>query len=540
PRVAFTHLRNDLQPGDVITTPRMGQILEHFGRHGLGQTLVVTEQMLELWRDMSGDQDHTYKRILSGPMGVGKSYPSCFLSARAYAEGWLTLYIENEGVLTMWIEAIYSQGVLERFSALNKDILTATELRNLVDGYDGTVNISTHALGRVFKDLLKWTSRKTLLLVDDHWRLFHNELHLPKKFGTLDPLWRFDWWGEHNAGTRVIVSGTAHAKYEMAIVPESCGRESVVFVGPLSRIVFSKLMDVFPHLAEPAIRNEIIAITNCVPRELVKIAASFAKWRGPNSKDNILDWTKEQAESYYWDVECHSEGCTPDKKARLYTALLQTFLGSIISSADVDWDFMDLGFVYRSKDDIQGGTQNHLLSRPARMALLKLFKALPFPGATKRQLCDGSLSSEHFEMELYHHFVIATKPILLYATDLNDNNPTVISLDFSHCETLSTGKSSLGPGHEKVLTLGYKGYPRFQCMLGPMFFQVSVNDFASHNKDSADIREAFYDRDSAGMNQIERYLDDMFGPGHSAIIDNSNNKFSVTTNGVPVPGFRIV
>ncbi|KAG0334797.1 hypothetical protein BG004_000267 [Podila humilis] len=341
PRAVFARIRNDLQPGDVITISRMGQSPNYFGSQGIGQTLVVTEQMLELWEDMSGDHDHMCRRILSGPMGIGKSYLSYFFVARAYAEGWLALYIGNSGSLTMWIEARSSQEVLERFLALNKDILTAAELMKLVDGYDGTVNISTHAVGRVFKDLLKSTSRKTLLLVDEHWQLFQNELHPPKK-------------------------------------------------------------------------------------------------------------------------------------------------------------------------------------------------------VTKRQLCEGRCSDEHFEMALYHHFVITTKPILLYATDLNDNNPTVISLDFSHCETLKTGMSSLGPGHEKVLTLGYKGYPRFRFMLGPMFFHVSVNDFASHNRDSADTRGAFNDRDSEDMNEVERYMNDMFGPSHSAMIDNRNNKFSVNKNGVPVPGFRIM
>ncbi|KAG0329995.1 hypothetical protein BG004_002211, partial [Podila humilis] len=74
-----------------------------------------------------------------------------------------------------------------------------------------------------------------------------------------------------------------------------------------------------------------------------------------------------------------------------------------------------------------------------------------------RQLCDGDLSSEHFEKVLYHRLISATNPILLCATDVNDKNSTAISVDFSHYETLRPGMSSLGPRHEKVLTLGYKG-----------------------------------------------------------------------------------
>jgi len=43
--------------------------------------------------------DRPYRRVLSGPMGVGKSYLSYFLTAKAYAEGWLVLYISETGEL---------------------------------------------------------------------------------------------------------------------------------------------------------------------------------------------------------------------------------------------------------------------------------------------------------------------------------------------------------------------------------------------------------------------------------------------------------
>ncbi|KAG0097497.1 hypothetical protein BGZ93_002601 [Podila epicladia] len=76
-------------------------------------------------------------------------------------------------------------------------------------------------------------------------------------------------------------------------------------------------------------------------------------------------------------------------------------------------------------------------------------------------------------------------------------------------------------------------------MLGPMFIQVSISDFGQHNKkESADIRKAFSGRDSEGTNHFERYLNDLYGPGHSAMIDD--NRFVVMKDGEPVPGFRIV
>ncbi|KAG0346479.1 hypothetical protein BG004_001646 [Podila humilis] len=540
PRAAFAHLRNNLRPGNAITILRMGQSPNYFEIHGLGQTLFVTEQMLELWKDISGDKGKTYKRILSGPRGIGKSYLSHFLAARAYAEGWLMLYIEDAGVLNSRTEVMSSQSVVQRFLAFNKDILTTAELRKLVDGYDGTINISTHAISRIFEDFLKSTRRKTLLLVDEHWKLFEKSPFVPDKFVSLGPLSRLDWWGEHNAGTRLILSGTAYAKFEMTLLSESSRSESVIFVGPLSRIVFSKLLDTCSRLAAPAVRTEAMAITNCVPGELVKLVAFLRPLPDPISMDTLESWRKRQICNYYEIVALYHKSCTRFKKARFYTALLQTSLGSNISSADVDGDFMDLGLVYRSKDFIQGGAQHHVLCHPAWMALREQLKMFPFPAITKKQLVDGTLSDDQFKIALSHNLIIAGKPIELYATDINNKNRTVISLDFTHCETLKTDMDTPRLGHEKVLTFGYKGYPRFHFMLGRTFFQVSVNDFASHNTDSANISWAFNDRDSGGMNQIERYLDHTFGPGHSAAINNSNNKFSVTKNGVPVPGFQIV
>ncbi|KAI1279845.1 hypothetical protein EDD11_001542, partial [Mortierella claussenii] len=69
---------------------------------------------------------------------------------------------------------------------------------------------------------------------------------------------------------------------------------------------------------------------------------------------------------------------------------------------------------------------------------------------------------------------------------------------------------------------------------------ASISDFGSHNTGSADLINAFSVTDADGWNQIERYLNDLYGPGHSAKIDGTNKKFVVTKNGKPVPGFCVV
>ena len=164
PRIAFNHLKDDLRAGDVITMPSLGQIPKEFGQHGQGCKLFVTEQMLKLWEDMRGDKERTYRRVLSGPMGVGQSYLSYFLAARAYAEGWLVLYISDAGVLDTDKEEQSKLEVIKRFLALNKDIVTGNELEMLVKDYDGGYNVPTLAVRLIFRELLMSYGRKTLTI----------------------------------------------------------------------------------------------------------------------------------------------------------------------------------------------------------------------------------------------------------------------------------------------------------------------------------------------------------------------------------------
>jgi hypothetical protein len=80
-------------------------------------------------------------------------------------------------------------------------------------------------------------------------------------------------------------------------------------------------------------------------------------------------------------------------------ALMQTFLGSP-GKVDFEWNFIDLGLTYRSKESL--GNQNHILCRPAQTALLELFRSLPLPEDFKRRINLGNLSGDDFETALFH------------------------------------------------------------------------------------------------------------------------------------------
>ncbi|KAF9128897.1 hypothetical protein BGX30_014154 [Mortierella sp. GBA39] len=480
-RAALDHLKGNLQAGDAIIVPSIGQLPKNFGLYGQGHKLFVTEQMLELWDEMHCDQEFTYRRILSGPMGVGKSHLSYFLAARAYAERWLVFYISDAGELDKDTQEEAVLQVIKRFLALNKDILTGAELERLANDYNGIYNIVSNALSVIFYPLLKSRDQKTLLLVDEHGMLFEKEPYVPDKFKSLVPLSSYHWWGEDAKGSRVVFTDISHDKCEMTIL-DDCYR--------YRSNVFSKLPGTYPRLAAPVIREEVTAITNRVPRELVYLSANVAHILDLISLDDL-------------------QHCRQFMKEGIYRDLLRTFFVST-NESHFDGDFMDLGLTYRSKVIGQIKTHNDIICRLAQKALLELFATLPLLEGNKRRLYDISLGGDQFKTTLCHQFICTTKPIVLDTTDLKGGNSNTISLDFSLCETLQVGKDSLGSCHENVLTRSYEGYPRFDFILRPMFIQVSHRDFGQHNMGSANLSMAFDDRDNKGTNQIERHLNDMY------------------------------
>jgi len=310
--------------------PSLGQFPKDFGIHGQGRKLFVTEQMLDLWEDMRGDKDRTYRRVLSGPMGVGKSYLSYFLAAKAYAEGWLVLYLSDSGVLEQGKQHQSALQVVKRFLALSKDILTGAELEMLVGDYEGgtDVDLVTDAVSEIFITLLMSQDRKTLLLVDEHWKLFAEEPYVPDKFKSLVPLKSCYWWGEEAKGSRVVFTGTSHAKYEMKILDQSYRPKSVVFVGPLSSHVFSKLLDTYPRLGAPAIREEVTEITNCVPRELARLSAAVEDYPEPISKGDLQKWTEGRTKEFLSVAKTYYESRSQYSKGIFNEVLLHILLGS--------------------------------------------------------------------------------------------------------------------------------------------------------------------------------------------------------------------
>ncbi|KAF9917249.1 hypothetical protein BX616_001585 [Lobosporangium transversale] len=94
PRTDFSTLLK-VEAGDQITAMNLGQTPKSFGEGYQGHEFFVTEQMMDLWKELTSKSRRPKQKCISGPTGVEKSHIAWFLAAKAYAHGWPVLYIAD-------------------------------------------------------------------------------------------------------------------------------------------------------------------------------------------------------------------------------------------------------------------------------------------------------------------------------------------------------------------------------------------------------------------------------------------------------------
>jgi hypothetical protein len=135
--------------------------------------------------------------------GIGKSYLALFLAAKAYAEGWLLLYVLDANKLAINNSADIAWAICEHFFA------------------------------------------------PQHGALFEFDPPIPKLQPILNFLMQLNAWNEE----RKVLTGTAHAKFERKYIKNGM-QYWVVFVTPLSSSIFDKLLTMSPILLKPVIRSK--------------------------------------------------------------------------------------------------------------------------------------------------------------------------------------------------------------------------------------------------------------------------------------------
>ncbi|KAI7816778.1 hypothetical protein BC939DRAFT_497157 [Gamsiella multidivaricata] len=271
PRDEFKQQLDDMQVGQQIILPSIGQRPKHYGQGYQKLSFFITEQMVEMWRLLSSNNDRPIRRILSGPVGVGKSYLALFLATKAYAEAWPLLYFSDAKKLALSDGYDVAQEIYERFLALNKDILTVTDSQESTHGHPTGSTVVIHAATSILGRLLQQRETKTLLVVDGHGALFEQDPPVPKKYMIFNPLMQLAAWRENSRGARVVMAGTAE-KFERHCIKNDMWNW-LEYVTPLSDTIFDKLLDMDAILSRAAIREQVKKTTNRAPRELVSMAA---------------------------------------------------------------------------------------------------------------------------------------------------------------------------------------------------------------------------------------------------------------------------
>ncbi|RUS34164.1 hypothetical protein BC938DRAFT_482179, partial [Jimgerdemannia flammicorona] len=514
PRSSFKEMLQIVKPGDVITLPSLGQKPKHYGSGYQGFTFVVTEQMEEVWGELAADTMHSIIRLLSGPMGVGKSYLAMFLAAMAYAEAWPLLYISDAAALDQYLSSKTCEEICKRFLALNKDILTSTDLEILVTYVDNTFPVVDACAGQIMGTLLKRHACKTLLVVDEHGVLFNRKSPITPRKNILDSLTNLNWWNQEN-GTRVVLTGTAHAKFEKKYL-RSDMEDCVIFVGPLSQTVFDKLLWLHPELRNPDNAVKVREITNCVPRELVRLVKDhFGDGNSTSFDQKLQDFRNDQRRRFLKDASNYYDfnNLTEMEQTLYRKALSSMFLRSTLGEPTIDfsWQFLDAGLVYRLREN------DKVLHKPlcpaALDALLDLYRNCPLPIDMKVASLKGTLSGDDFEDVLFHR-LLQFGQVTFDANNIAGKKMAPVHIQFKHFVYLEPKQFTPGPHYAESFVRGYPGYPRFDFMLGRMFIQVSISTFGGHNKKSASIEKAFElpqhktHKSKEKRNQIERYLDE--------------------------------
>ncbi|ORY98261.1 hypothetical protein BCR41DRAFT_415753 [Lobosporangium transversale] len=563
PRTKFQSLLT-VKGGDRITSMDLGQSPKFFAKGYQGREFFVTEQMMKLWNELE-NSEWSVQKCLSGPMGVGKSYISWFLVAKAYAHGWPVLYIADASKLSNCdTKTAASKLICQIFLSINKDILTASELKEMVaieTSKDPYVNSATC----IFAELLQSRSQKALFVVDEHGALFpESSKSAPERFPFLGPLQTFNSWNNSN-NARVVFSSTV--RFAKLILRDAS--HYVEYVGPMSPDIFNKLLDViidnrYPtgrqHLNE--LRGEIQKATGCVPRELniffgediegIELTANGIKQR-------LKDYEEDRKEQFLEILKnCYSK-IEPIFQPTTRQALVDVFLQSKDHTGPpLDWRFYHFGIMYEYRNKGRSMIMKRPITPASEAALLGLYRLCPLPNdyicAARQNILQPAQFSDVFFQKL-----IKQNNIIFKSTNLAGKEEQLLELRVDGFEHLQDPPKRFGDEGKNILIHGGE-LPRFDFILGYTFIQVSISNFQKHNEGTAAIDLAFTDRKySNGRNQIEYFLDYTYGGTHRAemeitevtkktqakntgegksVIDKRD--FKVTRDGVLCPDFMIL
>jgi hypothetical protein len=519
----------------------MGQKPKDFGNVIQNDRFLITDYMVTFWDELSDDTNKPILRVVSGPAGVGKSYFTLFLTAKAYASGHIVLYASDAGELAQDSAYEAAWEICARFLAINKDILTSDDFATLLSPAVSDEMLIRDAASNIMNQLLRLQDRQTYVIIDEHSVLFSSDTPATQRLPVIQRLGRIEMWSSRPNKARVVLAGTSHAKFERLFM-SSMAADPLILIGPMSPQIFVRLLAGHPVLERTDIRESVMELTGRIPRELLHLASYVVGLGAGAAFDDITTrlhrYRKAAYDRFYLEaLNYYNYSLLDNQREEYRKALARLFMPTAHREGNFDWRFMDLGLVYRFKNG-ESRIQYFPVSQSASDALLQVYRACPVPNDVRLALVNGRLSGAEFENLLFNRLMSYPK-LTLTTTDLAGKPAVPLHINIEGFKLLSrtTGPQRVG---EKILVRGYDNFPRFDFTMGRTFIQVSISDFVKHNSTRANIANAFLE-DSDGRNEIERYLDASFGGTHRIRYNTTGgNHFTATKDGIYVNDFRIV
>ncbi|KAI7831220.1 hypothetical protein BC939DRAFT_499161 [Gamsiella multidivaricata] len=108
------------------------------------------------------------------------------LRPRRDANGWPVLYVSDATILKQGASERTSIDICKRFLAINRDILTVAELREMVTYEDRSTPFVVSSAAIILRSLLQRRERKSLCIIDEHGALFASDLLVAAVFFHFD------------------------------------------------------------------------------------------------------------------------------------------------------------------------------------------------------------------------------------------------------------------------------------------------------------------------------------------------------------------
>jgi len=179
------------------------------------------------------------------------------------------------------------------------------------------------------------------------------------------------------------------------------------------------------------IKEEVLKITNCVPRELNVLARMIGT--GSHSLDDVRETMKRyeiNRRSQFYDIaRSYYDSLPKITKNETRLALADIFLpGKTRNTSRFEWEFLDFGLIYRIKDVKDESMEFRNPICPSAKALLDLYKNCPLPEAYFNSLDQDNLDGAQFEDILFQQLMKLPK-LVLKTTDIAGRNEFDLSLD---------------------------------------------------------------------------------------------------------------